>query len=125
MLPRNTLLLSSSTPLFFYLPPSPSPFSPLSSSLCISYSFPPSISTPLSFLPSFYFASLLFPLLHAFSLNPTLHDTSYSSAFLSVFFPPTLLCSLSLPLSLSPSPPSLCFLYYTYNKVLKCYHNCP
>jgi len=70
----------------------------------------------------------LFSLLHAFSLNPTLHHTSYSYIF----------CSLSIslshftPLSLSycfPLPSLLLPLYVFLIKYIttycNCYYNCP
>src|SRR6218665_2104897 len=73
--------------------------------------------SPLSLYSSLpRFASLFSSLLHAFSLNATLHDTSYFSIFLSL---PTL-PSHFLPLHLSSSipVPSLSMLfYYSYNNI--------
>src|SRR6218665_1225624 len=116
-LTRNTLTLSSTLHIFIYLPPFLPLSPPLSSFIYISLliplasffplSLPPSFSLlsflpsspfPSLILPSLYFASLLFSLLEAFSLNPTLHDTSYSSIFLSLYSPPSLPSFLSLPL---------------------------
>src|SRR6218665_1006442 len=81
LFPLTSLFLPPSLsfpPLF--LPPSPLPPPPL-----------PFFPLPLSFRSSLSYSSLpLFPLssilpaIEAFSLNPTLHDTSYSSILLSL-----------------------------------------
>src|SRR6218665_3706276 len=86
-----------SLPPFFSLPPSLSIFPSISLSPFFS-PFPPSHIFPSSI-------SSLFFLLQAFSLNPMLHDTSYSSILLFL----SILSSLYLPLLLflHPSPLSL------------------
>src|SRR6218665_714094 len=94
----SSLLLSSSLPL--YLP------------LIL---FPPSLSPspPSHILPSLYFASLLFSLLEALSLNPTLHDTSYSFIFFSLSIISSLFIPLPLFLHLSPFPSLSMLFQYT------------
>ena len=78
-------------------------------SFLLPSSFPLYLPFPLSHIfPSLYFPVLLFFLLQTFSLNPTLHDPSYSSIFLSFSILP-LSSHPSLPSSISPSPHSLFF----------------
>src|SRR6218665_1891871 len=87
-------------------------FSSLSLFLLTSLFLPSSLSSapshpcPSNILSFLYFASPLFSLLQAFSLNSMLHDTSYSCIFLFLSF--------YIPLQL----PSLSMLFcYTYNTV--------
>src|SRR6218665_2159501 len=138
-----TLLLSSSTPIFIYLLPflpssnfSTSVFFSITIFYCL-YIFPFPIFLPpnfslasllsdshslslsslsLSFPPSHYFTSLLFSLLYAFHLNPTLHDTSYSSIFLSLSIIP----SHFTPLPFSSSIP----LPFPFLSMLFTIHTC-
>src|SRR6218665_3919134 len=133
VLARNTLPLSFTLPLFFYLSPLPfffliylsysiplssffphslPPYSSLPPSLSIipSFSLPSSLPLPFPFrthssLPLFCLSSFR----HALPLNPTLHDTSYSSIFLSLSILSFIFISLPLFLHPSPFPPALCF----------------
>ena len=111
-LPPSSPPLSSSLYISLLLHPSLFLFSSLSLFLLTSLFLPSSLSSapshpcPSNILPFLYFASPLFSLLQAFSLNPMLHDTSYSCIFLFLSF--------YIPLQL----PSLSMLFcYTYNTV--------
>src|SRR6218665_265782 len=141
VLARNTPPLSFSLPLFIYLPS----FLPLSSlpfffllyiyiyiyiyiylllhpSLFIFPSLPLLLSSslPLPF-PSHTHSSLQLSRLssfrHALSLNPILHDTSYSSIFLSLSILSSIFIPLSLFLHRSPFPSLFMLFHYTHNNI--------
>src|SRR6218665_2736240 len=117
-----------------------SSFFPFSSSLHLSFSLPlflPLLFSPLSLpsslpLPFLSYSSLplirlssYLPAIEAFSLNPTLHYTSYSSIFLSL----SILSSLFIPqpLFLHPCPPSHPSLRFSTKRItmyFNCYYNC-